>query len=287
MRWVAGFLLVVAAVLKAVELFTEPAAALVNPHGRSFLPVEIGIEFGIGLLVLSGFYWCTLRWFALLLFTTFAGYSIYLALTGAASCGCFGALHVNPWWTFTLDSLIVLGLLTSASVARRSVDKKRESSEAWLFMRFPPYRHAVAILMGVAVITTVLLFRYQRQRTVLAKGLLTSVGDLVILEPQKWIGQKLPIAQSLDIDLSKGEWVVLLHRHDCPVCQKAIPQYEQFALAGTTVALIEVPPFGDPAHRESACHYGRLKDGDEWFVQTPVEIRLQDGIVTEVRTRDH
>ena len=43
-------------------------------------------------------------------FTCFAGASFYLGWVGQTSCGCFGALHVNPWATFSLDVLVLTGL---------------------------------------------------------------------------------------------------------------------------------------------------------------------------------
>lgn len=291
MRWVAGILLVGAAALKAVELVTDPAAALVHPLGPYFVPVEIGIETGLGLLLLSGLYWRRLKWLVALLFTGFAGYSLYLALNGAKWCGCFGPLHINPWWTLGLDSVVALGLLVSALLERRSNGNEVELSEAWFSTKAPSRHHAVAFVMGVAVIFTALLFRYAGQRMALANGLITTAGDLVILEPERWIGRKLPIAESVDLDLSNGEWVVLLHRYDCSVCQKLIPQFERRAATGERIALVEVPPYGEIepalATRQSAGQHGRLKDDREWFVQTPVEIRLQDGIVTAVKTHEH
>lgn len=113
MRRIAGVLLVCAAVLKAVELVNEPAVAMLNPVGRFFVAIQIGVELGLGLFVLSGLYWSKLRWLLLILFAGFAGYSLYLALNGAASCGCFGPLRVEPWWTFLLDVAIVCGLAIS------------------------------------------------------------------------------------------------------------------------------------------------------------------------------
>lgn len=290
MRWVAGFLLIAAAGLKAIEIVTEPAATLVHPLGRHFVPVEIGIEFGLGLLLLSGLYWRTLRWLVIVIFTAFAAYSLYLAMNGAESCGCFGSLHISPWWTFGMDSIVVFGLLVAMLLERRSLTSRSEPWEGLFARKASHQRFAFAVLTAATLLSIALNFRYISQRTGSSNGL-TSVGDLVVLEPEQWIGQKLPITKSVDLDLSSGDWVVLLHRHDCPVCQEMIPKFEQRAAAGERIALVEVPPYGNFeshfATRERACHYGRLKEDHEWFVQTPVEIRLQGGIVTAVKTRDH
>ena len=125
MRWIVGLLLVGAALLKSVELLIGSAVPLSSTLGQYLLPLEIGIELATGLLILAGFYWHTLRWLAVVLFVAFGGYSLYLALKGAASCGCFGPLHVSPWWTFGLDSVVVLGLLVSVLIERRCAEISR------------------------------------------------------------------------------------------------------------------------------------------------------------------
>jgi hypothetical protein len=55
MRWVVGILLVSAAILKAVQLITDPTVTLTN--GRLLPSLQVGAELGIGLLALNGAYW--------------------------------------------------------------------------------------------------------------------------------------------------------------------------------------------------------------------------------------
>jgi hypothetical protein len=137
--------------------------------------------------------------------------------------------------------------------------------------------------MAISLLGAALLMRYIQTRSAQADGLLASAGNLVILEPEKWVGRPLPIADVIDLDLSQGDWTVLLHRHDCPDCQEAVPRYEKLAQL-QPVALIEVPPYGDfHASTNDAARHGRLKSDREWFVQTPVELRLQDGVVLAVK----
>jgi hypothetical protein len=93
----------------------EPMVAMLNPLGRLFLPIQIGVELGFGLLVLSGLYWNRLRGLLIVLFVGFAGYSLYLATNGATTCGCFGPLRIHPWWALFLDVAVVLGLVVSSA----------------------------------------------------------------------------------------------------------------------------------------------------------------------------
>ncbi|KPL25101.1 MAG: hypothetical protein AMJ75_01985 [Phycisphaerae bacterium SM1_79] len=52
-----------------------------------------------------------------------------------------------------------------------------------------------------------------------------------MLEPETWVGEKLPILEYIDIadQVEKGSWLLLFFRHDCPDCAAAIPKYEQIA----------------------------------------------------------
>jgi hypothetical protein len=307
MRWIVGLLLVSAAILKATQLIVEPTVAVAT--GRLLPPLQVGVELAVGLFAMSGWYWRQLRWIALLLFIAFAGYSFHLATSGATSCGCFGPLRVHPWWTFALDIAVVLGLsiaILRSGWVRRGGDRAAHESSAggapaksltslqqseedrwWggeLGRRAAHRRIVVAAATAVSIITTALLVRYVNQQTAAAEGMLTMAGRLIVLEPEDWVGKALPIAKFVDLDLSQGEWTVLLHRDDCPDCHEAVPKYEQLASSGVRVALVEVPPFGEFHPASGACHYCRLSDEREWFVQTPVEIKLRDGIVISATT---
>jgi hypothetical protein len=286
MRWIAGILLVCAALLKAAELWSQPAITVLNPSTRWLLPLQTGLELGFGLVVLSGLYWRAVRWLAALLFTGFAAYSLYLAVTGAGSCGCFGPIHIHPWWTFSLDIVVVLGLLISSLRSGKTASVESGMGDTRP-LHFAHQRGVLAVAMGVAVLSSAALVRYADRKTAIADEGIGLLGQLVILEPEEWVDKPLPIAEHIDLDLSAGEWNLLLHRHDCPVCHEVLPRFEQSAATGQRIALIEVPPYGDMRQRESACRQGRLTDDREWFVQTPVEIRLVDGLVTAVQSHGH
>lgn len=112
-------------------------------------------------------------------------------------------------------------------------------------------------------------------------------GELVILQPEDWLDEEFPLQDLLtpSIDVSQGQWIILMYHHDCPKCQEALPHYqglvEQTPPDGqpAQVLVIEVPPYG-PAPQAGAAHHARLHDRSEWFVQAPVEIVLINGKVT-------
>ncbi|HEX4415301.1 MAG TPA: MauE/DoxX family redox-associated membrane protein [Lacipirellulaceae bacterium] len=282
MRWLVGLLLISAAVLKAVQLISEPATAHLSALGPYFPPIQIGAELAIGLLVMTGAYWRAVRWLVLGLFLIFAGYSASLALQGAISCGCFGQMRVHPWWTFGLDLFVTLGIVCSILFERRTIKNDSETADRSISKPVVAAPWVVWLVVGVGLASAALLLRHVNQGVAGATDSNASAG-LIVLDPEKWVGRKLPIADAIDVDLLRGEWTVLLHRHDCPVCREEIPRFVERAAAGERVALVEVPPYGSVEPGSDKCVRARLSDAHEWFVHTPVEIHLRDGEVTAAK----
>jgi len=91
-----GLLLLTAAVLKGHELLTVPVANRGLWTWRPLLIFQVEFEVALGFWLLSGIF-KRLAWLATLLcFGLFCCVTLYKALTGATSCGCFGTVHVNP-----------------------------------------------------------------------------------------------------------------------------------------------------------------------------------------------
>jgi hypothetical protein len=267
MRWITGTLLIGAAVLKAAQLLIDPPSVLLTPFDQYSLPAQIGAELCIGLLAIAGTGWKHIRWIVLFLFAAFAVYSLKLALGGAFTCGCFGVVKVHPWWTLTLDTFVVLGLLISIRSERPVAPVSGNN-----------VRIVKTIFVGSIVFAGVMSLWPAVEYSAPADQYGAMLG------PRRWIGGPLPIADSVDLDLSAGYWIVLLYRNGCDKCDKVVPLYETAASAikdgGVKVALIEVPPFGDREIVHSTpCAYGHLRKDRDWFIETPLEIRLRDGIV--------
>jgi hypothetical protein len=271
MRWITGLLLLFASVLKGYSLAFEPSFFALGTLRQILSAVQVIVEYGLALLVLSGLYWHRLRWIVLVLFVGFACYSLYLAIGGVTSCNCFGPVAMSPWWTFLLDFAIVFGLLWKVCGRRQVRDNELAQVPSASRLAIAGFLFAVSVIG----FTATLLSTHGHAQS----GLIAQSGRLVILEPENWIGQELPIAAYIDVDLSHGRWTVLLHRHDCSQCKKELYKYEQLAYE-ERVALVEVPPFADSISPNSgAAIYARLSSDREWFVQTPVKIVLEDGLV--------
>jgi hypothetical protein len=110
LRIALGLFLLVTAGLKLHGLVVDPLA------GDSFLAsprlqiAAIEVELLLGLWLLSGWQLRAARFVALAFFGILASASLWLALQGQSSCGCFGRVQVNPWATFALDVAIVAAL---------------------------------------------------------------------------------------------------------------------------------------------------------------------------------
>lgn len=109
-RIALGLLLLTAAGLKGYELATEPVAQTGLLTSPWFLIGVVEFELFFGLWLLTGLY-RRLTWrVAILCFSAFACVSLYKAVSGEATCGCFGRVAVSPWYTLILDAVAVLAL---------------------------------------------------------------------------------------------------------------------------------------------------------------------------------
>jgi hypothetical protein len=109
-RFVVAGILLLAAGLKAWQFATVPTLGEGLLHARWFniLVVEFELFFGIWLIV--GML-PKLTWLATIgCFSVFALVSLCKALSGEASCGCFGTVTVNPWITAVAD-IVIIGFL--------------------------------------------------------------------------------------------------------------------------------------------------------------------------------
>jgi hypothetical protein len=97
-----GVVLLTAAVLKTHQLATGPAEHSLFTY-RWLLIGLVEFELALGLWLLAGVYLEQARIAALAAFYEFGSVSLYQALSGEESCGCFGEVAVNPWHTLLFD----------------------------------------------------------------------------------------------------------------------------------------------------------------------------------------
>lgn len=280
LRVVLAALLLGAAMLKAHQLATEPVAEHDILSFRWSLMMQVEFEIFFGFLLLSGLF-KRLTWgLAAGCFTVFCGVTLHKALAGEASCGCFGTIDVNPWYTLALDSACLLALLVfrPSLKAGPAISMQRQRALAVLLLT-----------VGAGLPAAIAMASYQ-PATLSADGEIIGDDHFVVLQPESWLGKRLPLFKHIDTkaDLSKGSWTVVLYHHDCPNCRKEVPQLAaKHSNDKSLLAMIEMPPYAEDGKGiladDGKCSRGRLSSAREWFVATPTILQLHDGVVTSVK----
>ena len=276
--FIGGSMLIIASILKCHQLLTEPILSRGFWESWEFFLIQIPLELGLGIWLVCGLFRKAAWLLGLIAFGGFIGVTLQKALAGAASCGCFGTVHVNPWITF---AMIDIPLFLAFAIFR-------PKGEKLLPPPWPRLKHFLAIAIPTFILLPTLEY-------ILITNKPAPVSDKYeVLDIGQWSSQpEWPLLQHIDIkdQIQAGEWVVIMYHYDCPTCAKAVPQYEQYdkSLQGNEgmpkFAFIEMPPYGSEKQKllkpESQVVKGRLSDVRRWLVETPVVVVLRDGKVLQ------
>jgi hypothetical protein len=207
----------------------------------------------------------------------YAAFALSKALSGAASCGCFGRVAVNPWVTFSLD----LAALPAALLVAR------QAAEPPLRRRFLVPRAALGLaVLGVGLPGFLGMIHYH--------SAVKPDAALVALDPNDWVGKPWGLGQYLDCwpQLAHGRWAVLLYSWPCGHCFSAVRDYaelaRQWAARGEAarVALVKTSPDEPPPGQfdlgPTPALHGQLGAPPEWFIASPTLVLLSDGRVVAV-----
>jgi hypothetical protein len=279
MRAVLALVLLAAAALKTHQLATQPTLGEGLLSSRAFLTVEVEFEILLGLWLLSGLY-RRLAWAVTAgCFAVFAGVAFYKGVRGEASCGCFGVVAISPWVTLIFDVLCLGGLLALRPDLRRA--KPMNSFR----LRLGGFGGA-AVVAGIAAAMAAASFQASRLSP---KGEFIGNGRFVLLETKSWVGKPLPLLQHITMreDLAKGKWRVILYRHDCPNCRDDVANLiKPPPVKGGPArsAFVEMAPYAEGTKADilpagGAFSRGRLSDGKDWIIETPVVLELDRGVV--------
>ena len=290
---IAGAFLIVAATLKSHQLLTEPIISKGFWESWLFFVIQIPLEFGLGIWLVCGLFQKVAWLLGTIAYGGFICVTLYLALTGASSCGCFGKVHVNPWITLcAIDIPLFTLLLTFRPVGEKFLPPPWPSAKRFFSVAIPTF-----IFLGILV--PVLIFNKPPEKT----------EKYEVVHPEQWTTikpvstesnepnkaptvQDWPLLKSIDIahSLRKGIVVALLYHYDCPNCAEAIPQYDKISRemgSDNTIqfAFIAVPPYGtrgqEPVPADTKCLKGRLDASKKWYFQTPLVVLLLDGAVVK------
>jgi|WetSurMetagenome_2_1015567.scaffolds.fasta_scaffold09763_2 hypothetical protein len=284
-RRIVGLILLTAAALKVHQLATQPTLDTSLLDSRAVLTAWVLAEIGLGLWLWSGLLPRAGHGAAVGCFTLFSAVTFWKAVHGEASCGCFGVVEVNPWYTLILDLAVVVSLIVFRPAWRPAAVPLR-----WRL------RLATTLLLTLtAGFVSAFASASYRPAALSEEGQIIGDAAFVVLEPETWIGKPFPLARYVEGagDIGKGRWTVVLYRHDCPHCQEKVPELQRQAreaglLNGIpSVAMIELPPYAPPDKAlvapDSGCLAGRVSNVRNWFVETPVVLTLADGRVTTIQ----
>jgi hypothetical protein len=278
-----GMVLLASAAFKAHQQLTDPPVGG-NPWTGQWFTVAIVegvLLLGVLLLVAQPrkFVWGL----AIMCFAMFACFSTWKAAIGDDTCGCFGKLLINPWWTACFDFAVVIALWRW-----RPVRPHRRSLANHSRIRF----WSTLAVFGLLSVAFGIAIASSSPKRVIDADERLSQGDVVVLEPAQWLGKPVPILRYIDVgaQLQSGRWIVLFYHQDCAKCQAVILDYEAIASqrnrSDVRVALVELPPFtAMNSKRPSGCLNGRLAPAYDWFMSAPGLIEIDDGIVRSVDLR--
>lgn len=271
----ASAILLFAAATKYLMIMTEPVLSLGFWGSRDFLIINIFLTTGLGIWLVCGLFRKAAWLLAIIAFFVFILDTAYKGVVGAASCGCFGQVEMNPWLTLLAINLPMLVLL----LAFRPLGEKL----------LPPPWPSIKHFCGVAVPTFILLgvilftaFGYEPPR---------ETPSYKIVDHEGWIGTDFEMLSQIDVadSLRHGLCVILFYHNDCPNCREAIPvysrMYDEITAQGNEAifAFIEMPPYGasedSPVPPGTNCITGRLDNTKKWYAATPLLVITEDGIV--------
>jgi hypothetical protein len=175
----AGLILLVAAALKVYGLAVAPIAAAGVFSAPEVQVALINGEMLLGIWLVSGKQplgaWLT----AVAVFACFAGTSFYLGWVGQASCGCLGAVPLNPWYAFAAD-VVVLSALGLGRPDFNSVWQKPGTFLIGAARTLASGALGVAGLFGLLVLAAWLAFGSPRAALAYFRGEVVSVTPRVL-----------------------------------------------------------------------------------------------------------
>jgi len=277
-----GLVLIIAALLKTHQLLTEPILSTGFWESWLFFVIQIPLELGLGIWLASGLFRKAAWLIAVIGFAIFIAVTLQKGLIGAASCGCFGKIHVNPWVTlFTIDTPLFVLLLFFRPAGYKLLPPPWPSAKHFFSVAIPTF-----IILGTIV--PVLVINKPPEKT----------ESYEVINPENWFdsdtgSQQLALLDDIDIgdSLRTGFSVIVFYHNDCPECRKAIPIYDQMARdfsiseQGIQFAFIEAPPYGDEDEYfippDTPCFTGCLDDAKDWYFVTPLTVLTIDGNVVK------
>lgn len=207
-------------------------------------------------------------------------------MLGASSCGCFGAVAVPPWVTLVIDGGLFAGLWyfggkdASLRVAKTLPTLAVVVAGLWVVLSF---------VVGFAVGGTG-NGNDAPNESGTSKVVEAPADGFYLPQFDAWIDR-----QWSEVEVSawfegsvpgrrQGVEYVLFYRKDCEHCHELMEAWFSGELFAPTVAVAVPERNGFPTENIQSlacpeCSLAELPAGVDWFFQTPVLVRLEDGVV--------
>lgn len=279
---VTGLVLIVAAGLKIQQLLTEPIISKGFWESWEFFLIQIPLELGLGIWLVCGLFRKAAWMLAVLAFALFIAVTLHKVYIHAESCGCFGRIKVNPWITLSaIDIPLFLMLVIFHPKGSKLLPPPWPKAAHFFGVAIPTF-------VAFGIIMPVLVFNKPLDKT----------DKYEVVRPSEWISpaqnhKEWSMLKHIDIadSLRKNLVIVVLYSTECDTCHKAIPLYDQMGrdMAGNEdairLAFIEIPPYAkdveDIVPVGTPCLRGRLDSSKKWYIQTPLVVVLQDGVLVK------
>ena len=214
-RHVAAALLLAAAALKWNQAYALADFGGFGWHHKPGTILLIGGEVLFAMLLVVGVAPRLTKWVAIAVFTLFAGYNGWRWLSGYATCGCFGNVSIHPAVTMLVDLAVVALFLLSPTAPLSSLDRRVHRG----LLILAAGAAALVAIPAMATLATV------SPKLLTADGLAGGDRGAIRLEPNQWVGKRLPLTPYIDGDpgVARGEWQIVLWHPGCGHCQTALP----------------------------------------------------------------
>jgi len=281
----------IGAVLKLID--GSPSnlpAALVKWFGGNGMDLSFLLEFSIAVeLVVVGIMVLLpglARLAGIVMLGSFLPVLIGDVALGASSCGCFGAVQIPPWVTLVTDVFFLVSLLFIA----RGVPALK------MPRLLPTWQVGVVgiwSVLSVAVAFGLTPSGNALESADAPSGAVATAGPTegyYLPDYTAWQGSAfldLDVAawiRGLPEDIEQGQQYLLFYRKDCEHCHELMELFfaEELLLPTTAVAVPErtgYPTVGVQPFVCGSCRLAELPAGVDWFMQTPVLVKLAGGVV--------
>ena len=288
--------LAIGAVLKLMDLSpTHLPAAMIKWCGGLDIDLMFVLRFTIAAeLIVAGvmvFLPPLARWIGVAMLLTFVPVLIGDLLLGASSCGCFGAVKVSPWLTLVMDVTFLFGLLVlGRREPRLAITRDLPTSKVLIAGVWSLF--SVFVAFGLPVPGTTVPGGSEGELAVAGFSAASPLPEDGYYMPQydAWIGRpflELDVAlwaRNLPDDIAFGPQYVIFYRKDCEHCHELMMLHfsgspERWATAIAVPERDGFPTENLQPFECADCRLAELPAGIDWFLQTPVLVRLVDGVV--------